>query len=88
MKYVFIEILYWYEIFCVIIEMQSYMIPLKESCDTQDPILELQEVNVLFGPIENIISCHELFYLALSSKTSEWAEGYTIGDSILSSVSV
>ena len=64
------------------------MIPLKETCDTQDPILELQEVNVLFGPIENIISCHELFYLALSSKTAEWAEGHTIGDSILSSVSV
>ena len=64
------------------------MIPLKEACDTQDPILELQEVNVLFGPIENIISCHELFYMALSSKTAEWAEGYTIGDSILSSVSV
>ena len=64
------------------------MIPLKEACDTQDPILELHEVNVLFGPIENIISCHELFYLALSSKTAEWGEGHTIGDSILSSVSI
>ena len=64
------------------------MIPLKESCDNQEPVLEQHEVNVLFGPIENIISCHELFYLALSSKTAEWAEGHTIGDSILSSVGV
>lgn len=64
------------------------MIPLKEACDSQDPILELNEVKALFGPIEDITSCHELFYLALSSKTAEWAEGHTIGDCILSSVSV
>ena len=64
------------------------MVPLKEACQSQEPILEQHEVNILFGPIERIISCHELFYLALSSKTTEWDQGHTIGDCILSSVSV
>jgi len=64
------------------------MVPLRKAGDTQEPILDSQEIKTLFGPVEGIISCHELFYLALSSKASEWAEGNTIGDCILSSVSV
>jgi len=63
------------------------MVPLREAGDTPEPILDVQEINTLFGPVEGIISCHELFYLALSSKASEWAEGNTIGDCVLSSVS-
>ena len=64
------------------------MVPLREAGDTPEPILDTHEISTLFGPVEGIISCHELFYLALSSKASEWAEGNTIGDCVLSSVSV
>ena len=71
----------------VCIQKQVYMVPLREASETPEPILDTQEISTLFGPVEGIISCHELFYLALSSKASEWAEGNTIGDCVLSSVS-
>ena len=62
--------------------------PLNKACQSQDPILDQQDVDVLFGPIEDIISCHDAFYLELSSKIEKWAEDHIIGDCISSPVSV
>lgn len=64
------------------------MRPLKELSLGPNPILSQQQVETLFGPIEDILAGQELFYSALTSRTLAWSSEQKIGDVFLSSVSM
>ena len=42
----------------------------------------------IFGPVEEILQCHELFYAALTARTMTWTVEQRVGDIFPSSVSV
>ena len=63
------------------------MSPLREIAEGPNPILDFDNVQTLFGPIEDIVRHHELFYSALTSRTLDWTSEQRIGDIFMSSVS-
>ncbi len=62
------------------------MVPLRELAQSSAPILSMEEVNCLFGTIEEILKFQEMFYSAITVRTLDWKPDQKIGD-VLSSVS-
>ena len=48
------------------------MMPLTELAQGPIPILDSDQVEHLFGPITQVLCHHELFYMALTTKTMAW----------------
>ena len=63
------------------------MKPLQELSQCSTPILDSDQIRLLFGPVEDIAAHHELFYSALLSRTMDWHVRQKIGDVFMSSVS-
>lgn len=63
------------------------MKPLRELAQCSTPILDKEQVQLLFGSIADIAHHHELFYSALLSRTLDWNAQQKIGDIFMSSVS-
>ena len=68
---------------------QAYKEPLLAATrDSSTLILEVETVEKIFGPVEEILQCHELFYAALTARTMIWTVEQRVGDIFPSSVSV
>ena len=51
-----------------------------------NPILDKEQIQFLFGPIKLIQDNHELFYAAISEETKDWSPSKEIGGVFLASV--
>ena len=63
------------------------MKPLKEAIDNHNPILDAKSILNIFGPVEQVLEHHKLFYLAITQVAMEWNWESTIGNIFTSSVS-
>ena len=61
------------------------MNPLTELAQGPNPILDSDQVEHLFGLITQVLRHHELFYMALTTRTMAWTATEKIGDIFLSS---
>ena len=53
------------------------MKPLQEIAN---PPIDKEQVKILFGPIQDLMAHHELFYTALTQRTMDWGPKQTVGN--------
>ena len=56
---------------------QVYMKPLLGM---SNPPIDREQVKILFGPIRELMTHHELFYTALTQRTMDWGPKQTVGN--------
>lgn len=69
------------------IAIKAYKEPLLAAAkDSSTLILDIETMEKIFGPVDLILECHELFYAALTSRTMVWTTEQRVGDIFPSSV--
>ena len=53
---------------------------MKSLREMASPPIDREQIKILFGPIEELMAHHELFYAALTQRTMEWGPQQTIGN--------
>ena len=53
---------------------------MKPLLDMSSPPIEKEQVKTLFGPIQEVMVHHELFYTALTLRTMDWGPKQTVGN--------